>query len=430
MSGDGISDVHEESSRGSVAKSWSLGSQGVSRRPTSSARVEDSEERSIEEFVERILGGEYICKGALSVLKVHNSGTRIIRVARGNSGKQNDARTLALVQSRSDTSQLFINKLYSEPDERVSRTWKLRDLSSIAVYHNPTEARPHRFSELSLTMDRRVYRFRVPSTTYCRKFIGLLQDNCKIQYGKIPDFQKNRPLRLFVVPAALRPGSVAEPKPGTSKERDSSESGQWPTRDASTSSSASPSPQLVRSFEMLDLRNTVLASQSTTPGQIADEEEISRLRERERIMEDRERLRLSKDDMEAFNDVLNLLEYDWKTSSGTLLQRIRVAKGVLEMETAADVLADNGLSTELEQLGKVARQIEEACQPPSGGSYSRIIHNVSEKIEAHKTFVDNAQELYETVNKVVESTTLDEQESRLVLDLKSSEGNLFDSNPC
>mmetsp|Transcript_35839 Transcript_35839/g.143234 ORF Transcript_35839/g.143234 Transcript_35839/m.143234 type:complete len:120 (+) Transcript_35839:1548-1907(+) len=108
-------------------------------------------------------------------------------------------------------------------------------------------------------------------------------------------------------------------------------------------------------------------------------------------MEDRERLRLSKDDMEAFNDVLNLLEYDWKTSSGTLLQRIRVAKGVLEMETAADVLADNGLSTELEQLGKVARQIEEACQPPSGGSYSRIIHNVSEKIEAHKTFVDNAQ---------------------------------------
>jgi len=33
------------------------------------------------------------------------------------------------------------------------------------------------------------------------------------------------------------------------------------------------------------------------------------------------------------------------------------------------------------------------------------------------------------VNKVVESTTLDEQESRLVLDLKSSEGNLFDSNP-
>mmetsp|Transcript_35835 Transcript_35835/g.143213 ORF Transcript_35835/g.143213 Transcript_35835/m.143213 type:complete len:245 (+) Transcript_35835:490-1224(+) len=204
MSGDGISDVHEESSRGSVAKSWSLGSQGVSRRPTSSARVEDSEERSIEEFVERILGGEYICKGALSVLKVHNSGTRIIRVARGNSGKQNDARTLALVQSRSDTSQLFINKLYSEPDERVSRTWKLRDLSSIAVYHNPTEARPHRFSELSLTMDRRVYRFRVPSTTYCRKFIGLLQDNCKIQYGKIPDFQKNRPLVSYrVLPQLL-----------------------------------------------------------------------------------------------------------------------------------------------------------------------------------------------------------------------------------
>ncbi|KAJ8904102.1 hypothetical protein NDN08_000631 [Rhodosorus marinus] len=428
MSEERIFDVQEEGSRGSVEKSWSLGSQGASHRPTSSARVEDSEERGIEEFVERILGGEFICKGALYVLKVPNSGTRITRVAKGSTGKHNDARILTLVQSRADTSQLFINKLYSEPDGRVSRTWKLRDLSSISVYHNPTETAPQRSSELSLTMDRRVYRFRVPSSTYCRKFIGLLQDNCKFQYGKIPNFHKNRPLRLFVVPAALRPGNEAGPVPGTSKERDTSESGQWPTRDASTTSSASPSPQLVRSFEMLDLRNTVLANQSTTPGQVTDEEELSRLRERERLVEDRERLRLSEDDMEALNDVLNLMQYDWKTSSGTLLQRIRVARGVLEMEAAADVLANDGLSSEMEQLGQVARQIEEACQPPSGGSYNRIVNDVSEKIEAHKIFLENVKKLYENVNKVVESTTLDEQEKRLVLDLKNSEGNLFDNN--
>eukprot|EP00189_Rhodosorus_marinus_P007290 CAMPEP_0184752282 /NCGR_PEP_ID=MMETSP0315-20130426/43493_1 /TAXON_ID=101924 /ORGANISM="Rhodosorus marinus, Strain UTEX LB 2760" /LENGTH=629 /DNA_ID=CAMNT_0027231601 /DNA_START=236 /DNA_END=2125 /DNA_ORIENTATION=+ len=427
MSGEGSFDVHEEGSRGLAAGSLSLASQRTSHGPTSSARVKDSEEIRIEEFVERILGAEFLCKGALSVLKVPNSRTRITRVAKGSSGKQNNARILALVQSRADTSQLFISKLYSEPDSRVSRTWKLRDLSSISVYHNPAETGLQRSSELSLTMDRRVYRFRVPSSTYYREFIGLLQDTCKFQYGKIPDFHKNRPLRLFSVPAALRLGNEAGSVSGTSQEEDTSNSGQWAARDASTTSSASASPQLIRSFEMLDLRNTVLANQSTSPGQVVDED-LSRLREREKLVEDRERLRQSEDDLEALNDVLNLMEYDWKTSSGTLLQRIRVARGVLEMEAAADVLAEGELSTEMEQLGKVARQIEEACQPPSGGSFSRIVHDVSGKTEAHIIHVENAKKLYETVNKVVQSTTLDEQEKRLVLDLKNSEENLFDNN--